>query len=105
MASTVRQGSSAGDWGTKPICLWRRASVGANLGVAQSRIETRLDAALRQVYGRRTFDAALSKDRAAMMREIRDQVRAEADALGIEVVDHLILGAGRWVSLREKGMF
>jgi membrane protease subunit HflC len=64
-----------------------RETVGANLGVAQSRIETRLDAALRQVYGRRTFDAALSKDRAAMMREIRDQVRAEAEALGIEVVD------------------
>ena len=64
-----------------------RETVGANLGVAQTRIETRLDAALRQVYGRRTFDAALSKDRAAMMREIRDQVRAEADALGIEVVD------------------
>ena len=64
-----------------------RETVGANLGVAQTRIETRLDAALRQVYGRRTFDAALSKDRAAMMREIRDQVRAEAEALGIEVVD------------------
>lgn len=64
-----------------------RETVGANLSVAQSRIETRLDAALRQTYGRRTFDAALSKDRAAMMREIRDQVRAEAEALGIQVVD------------------
>lgn len=64
-----------------------RETVGANLDVAKTRIETRLDAALRQVYGRRTFDAALSKDRAAMMREIRDQVRAEADALGIGVVD------------------
>ena len=28
LASTVRHGSSAGDWGTNPICLWRRASVG-----------------------------------------------------------------------------
>ena len=47
----------------------------------------RLDAALRQTYGRRSFDAALSSDRAVMMREIRDQLREEADTLGIEIVD------------------
>ena len=64
-----------------------RETVGASLNRAKDRIETRLDAALRQTYGRRSFDAALSKDRAAMMREIRDQVRLEAEALGIEVVD------------------
>ncbi|MGB7203885.1 MAG: protease modulator HflC [Anderseniella sp.] len=64
-----------------------RETVEAELSIAENRIETRLDAALRQTYGRRTFDAALSKDRAAMMREIRDQVRGEADSLGIEVVD------------------
>lgn len=64
-----------------------RETVGASLQRARDRIETRLDAALRQTYGRRTFDAALSKDRAAMMREIRDQVKAEADTLGINVVD------------------
>ena len=52
-----------------------REAVGASLNIARDRIETRLDAALRQTYGKRTFDAALSKDRAAMMREIRDQVR------------------------------
>ncbi len=64
-----------------------RETVGASLNRAKDRIETRLDAALRQTYGRRSFDAALSKDRAAMMREIRDQVRLEAEGLGIEVVD------------------
>jgi len=64
-----------------------RETVGASLNRAKDRIETRLDAALRQTYGRRSFDAALSKDRAAMMREIRDQVRLEAEALGIDVVD------------------
>jgi modulator of FtsH protease HflC len=64
-----------------------RETVGASLRLAWARIKTRLDAALRQTYGRRNFDAALSKDRAAMMREIRDQVRPEALALGIEVVD------------------
>ncbi len=64
-----------------------RETVGANLTLARDRIDTRMDAALRQTYGKRTFDAALSKDRAAMMREIRDQVRNEARSLGIEIVD------------------
>jgi membrane protease subunit HflC len=64
-----------------------REAVGASLASARDRIETRLDAALRQTYGRRTFDAALSEDRAEMMREIRDQVKAEAFSLGIHVID------------------
>lgn len=64
-----------------------RETVGASLVQARDRIETRIESALRQVYGRRTFDAALSKDRSAMMREIRDQVRPEALSLGIEIVD------------------
>ena len=64
-----------------------RETVGADIDLAQQRIETRLDAAMRQTYGKRTFEAALSKDRDVMMREIRDQVRGEAQALGIEIVD------------------
>jgi membrane protease subunit HflC len=64
-----------------------RETVSADLVRARDRIETRLDAALRQTYGKRTFEAALSKDRAVMMREIRDQVRGEALSLGIEIVD------------------
>ena len=64
-----------------------REAVDASLSRARDRIETRLDAALRQTYGRRSFDAALTKDRPVMMREIRDQVRSEAIPLGIEIVD------------------
>ncbi len=64
-----------------------RETVGADLSLARDRIDTRLDAALRQTYGKRTFGVALSKDRAAMMREIRDQVRTEAKALGIDIID------------------
>ena len=64
-----------------------RQTVSADLTRARMRIETRLDSALRQTYGRRSFDAALSKDRVIMMKEIRDQVRAEAAALGIDIVD------------------
>jgi membrane protease subunit HflC len=64
-----------------------RETAGADLTLARQRIETRLDAALRQTYGRRTFDAALSKDRAVMMAEIRDQVAGEARTLGIDIMD------------------
>jgi modulator of FtsH protease HflC len=64
-----------------------RETTSADLTRAWDRIRTRLDAALRQTYGKRTFEAALSKDRAVMMREIRDQVRTEALNNGIEIVD------------------
>ena len=64
-----------------------RETLGADMLQAEARVAARLDAALRQTYGRRSFDAALSSDRATMMREIRDQLREEADALGIEIVD------------------
>ena len=64
-----------------------RETLGADMLQAETRVGARLDAALRQTYGRRSFDAALSSDRATMMREIRDQLRQEADALGIEIVD------------------
>jgi membrane protease subunit HflC len=64
-----------------------RETVGADIARARNRIETRLDAALRQTYGRRTFAAALSKDRSAMMREIRDQLKTEALSLGTDIID------------------
>jgi modulator of FtsH protease HflC len=64
-----------------------RETLGADLTQAEARVAARLDAALRQTYGRRSFDAALSSDRSVMMREIRDQVRTEANTLGIEIVD------------------
>jgi modulator of FtsH protease HflC len=64
-----------------------RETVGADLGLARQRIETRLNAALRQTYGKRTFEAALSKDRDVMMQEITTQVAGEAQALGIKIVD------------------
>ena len=64
-----------------------RETVGASLTRVRDRLETRLDAALRQTYGKRSFDSALSKDRSAMMTEIRDSVRKDALSLGVDVVD------------------
>jgi membrane protease subunit HflC len=55
--------------------------------IAEDRIKTRLNDALRGVYGLRGFEAALSDERAAMMREVRDLLRPEAENLGLQVVD------------------
>ena len=64
-----------------------REAAGANLDLANQRISTRVDAALRGTYGRRTFQAALSEERGTMMREIRDSVHNETQELGVNIVD------------------
>lgn len=70
--------------------LFRERALG-ELRVAEDRISTRFDAALRQVYGLREFNAALSEERPAMMREARDLIRADMALLGIDIVDVRIL--------------
>ncbi|MEM9677117.1 MAG: protease modulator HflC [Pseudomonadota bacterium] len=64
-----------------------REQVSASVPQAESRLRTRLDAALRRTYGLRGFEAALSEERGAMMREVRDQLIPEANDLGIGIVD------------------
>lgn len=66
--------------------LFRERALG-DLRTAESRIATRFNAALRQVYGLREFNAALSEERPTMMREARDLIRDEASDIGIEIVD------------------
>ncbi len=64
-----------------------RETVAGNLNIANQNLGTRLDAALRRVYGQRSFEAALSAQRAEMMREVRDQLRPLAADIGINIVD------------------
>jgi membrane protease subunit HflC len=64
-----------------------RAAVSGSVPLAEQRLRTRLDAALRRVYGLRGFEAALSEERASMMREVRDQLRPDATSLGLEIED------------------
>ncbi|MGI9354359.1 MAG: protease modulator HflC [Rhizobiaceae bacterium] len=64
-----------------------REQASASLQQAETRLSTRFDSALRQTYGRRGFEAALSEERTAMMREVRDQLRPAAEALGISIED------------------
>ncbi|MFI0843479.1 protease modulator HflC [Mesorhizobium sp. IMUNJ 23232] len=64
-----------------------RSAVSGSVPLAEQRLRTRLDAALRRVYGLRGFEAALSEERASMMREVRDQLRPDATSLGLEIED------------------
>jgi len=45
-----------------------RQAVSGSIDLAEQRLRTRMDAALRRVYGRRGFEAALSSERLEMMR-------------------------------------
>jgi membrane protease subunit HflC len=62
-----------------------------NLDLVEDRLGARFDAALRQVYGRREFQAALSAERTDMMKQARDLIRPDMADLGIDVVDVRIL--------------
>ena len=62
-----------------------------NLDLVEDRLGARFDSALRQVYGLREFQAALSAERADMMQQARDLIRPDMADLGIEVADVRIL--------------
>ena len=64
-----------------------RETVSGDTVAAEQRLRTRLDSALRRVYGLRGFEAALSDARAEMMREVRDQLRPDAESLGLTIED------------------
>ena len=64
-----------------------RETVSGDYVAAEQRLRTRLDSALRRVYGLRGFEAALSDARAAMMTDVRDQLRPDASALGLTIED------------------
>ena len=64
-----------------------RETVSGDRGAAESRLRTRLDAALRRVYGLRNFDAALSDERSSMMQEVRADLQTAAETLGLDIRD------------------
>lgn len=55
--------------------------------LAQQRLSSILSSSLRGELGKRPFAALLSSGRQTLMTSIRDQMRTQAQALGIEVVD------------------
>ncbi len=68
-----------------------KETVSGSLTVADRQLGIRLEDGLRAVYGRRGFEAALSKERLAMMLEVRDQLRPEAEKLGLAIEDVRVL--------------
>ncbi len=72
-----------------PVLFRQRAQ--GQLAVVDDRIATSFPAVLRQVYGLREFNAALSEQRPQMMLEARDLIRPVVEQLGVEVVDVRIL--------------
>jgi modulator of FtsH protease HflC len=64
-----------------------RQAVSGSIPLAEQRLRTRLDAALRRVYGLRGFEAALSEERGSMMREVAEQLRPDAASLGLQIED------------------
>ncbi len=64
-----------------------RETVSGDRESAEARLRTRLDASLRRVYGLRGFESALSDARASMMQEVRDDLRVDAESLGITISD------------------
>ncbi|MCB1517432.1 MAG: protease modulator HflC [Hyphomicrobiaceae bacterium] len=64
-----------------------RRSVLGSTNLAEQRIDTRFNTVLRDIYGKRSFEAALSVQRTEMMEEARDILRAELSDIGITVED------------------
>lgn len=64
-----------------------RLAVSGSIPLAEQRLRTRLDAALRRVYGLRGFEAALSEERSSMMVEVAQQLRPDATSLGLSIED------------------
>jgi membrane protease subunit HflC len=69
---------------TKPLLFYQ--TVGTEDGV-RARLSALVSGSLRRVLGNVTLNDILSEKRAAIMRQIRDEVAAEAKGFGIEVVD------------------
>jgi membrane protease subunit HflC len=55
--------------------------------VARQRLSSILSSSLRGVLGQKSFAALLSAERPQLMKAIRDQIKAQALGLGIEIVD------------------
>ena len=64
-----------------------RQAASGDRRLAENRLQTRFEDAVRGVYGRRGFEAALSDARAEMMNEVTARLRPEAESLGLAIED------------------
>lgn len=68
-----------------------RETVAGSPELLSDNLRTRLDAALRSVYGQRSFEDALSDQRSQMMQEVKRQLAPQAEQVGVVLDDVRIL--------------
>lgn len=68
-----------------------RETVAGSTELLNDNLRTRLDAALRSVYGQRSFEDALSDQRLQMMLEVKRQLTPQAEQVGVALEDVRIL--------------
>ncbi|WP_299360110.1 SPFH domain-containing protein [uncultured Paracoccus sp.] len=74
-------------WQITDVVRFRRAVGAGGISQAQSRLEGILTNAIRGVLGSVPSTTVLSNDRTPLMNQIRDLARAEAESLGVNVID------------------
>ena len=74
-------------WRISDATQFRRAVGASGIEGARNRLERILNAQLREVLGGVDSGAVLSADRVALMNQIRDQSRDEAEDLGVQIID------------------
>ncbi|WP_083952210.1 protease modulator HflC [Rhodobacter aestuarii] len=74
-------------WRIVDAVKFREAVGGGGEGFAKNRLDGILNNAIREVMGSVPSTAVLSDDRTALMNQIRNIARREANALGIDVID------------------
>ncbi|SMR71215.1 protease FtsH subunit HflC [Aliiroseovarius halocynthiae] len=74
-------------WRIADAKQFRRAVGASSIEGARPRLERILNAELREVLGKVNSGAVLSADRVVLMNQIRDQARAQALSLGVDIVD------------------
>jgi len=74
-------------WRIADVAQFRRAVGAGGMQVASQRLESILNANVREVLGSVRSEAVLSADRVGLMNRIRDNAIVEARALGVDVID------------------
>ncbi|MBA3326669.1 MAG: protease modulator HflC [Rhodobacteraceae bacterium] len=74
-------------WRISDVAQFRRAVGAGGMTVASQRLESILNANVREVLGSVRSESVLSADRVGLMNRIRDNAIAEARALGVDVID------------------
>lgn len=74
-------------WRIADVAQFRRAVGAGGMQVASQRLESILNANVREVLGSVRSESVLSADRVGLMNRIRDNAIVEARALGVDVID------------------